>query len=451
MVERPPRFEPVARVAVDPATARVHEAGWQSWSPSLTYGVRDGPSRPGGVLGRIANWRPGTAIPDAGFQAEGVLAIQPGAGEPVQLLGTELPGGPLASVRASLEGDALVVTASAPVAASTDGGPGGIDGALARWADRYAAAAGVPAHASAPTVWCSWYHYFAHVTEPDIDENLRAIDEADLPVEVVQVDDGYQAGMGDWLLPSDRFRSVPALLGRIRAAGRRAGLWVAPFIAGAESELVRRHPDWLVGGAEEPVSAGENWGQALFALDLTHDGVRGYLCDVFAELRSWGVDYFKLDFLYAGALPGRRRGELSGIEAYRSGLALIREATRGGYLVGCGAPLLPSVGLVDAMRVSPDTAPNWEPANGDMSEPGGRAAAATGQGRAWQHGRFWVNDPDCLIVRPAVEQRERWAAHVERYGGLRASSDRVLDLDAWGLATTTRLLTSAPVTPFVPG
>jgi alpha-galactosidase len=53
-----------------------------------------------------------------------------------------------------------------------------------------------------------------------------------------------------------------------------------------------------------------------------------------------------------------------------------------------------------------------------------RAAALSVVGRAWQHGRFWVNDPDCLLLSPGVQQRERWAPTVERYGGLRGSSDR---------------------------
>jgi alpha-galactosidase len=106
---------------------------------------------------------------------------------------------------------------------------------------------------------------------------------------------------------------------------------------------------------------------------------------------------------------------------------------------------------VDAMRVSPDVAPELEPAAGDLSRPSQRAAALSVAGRAWQHGRFWVNDPDCLIARPAVERRERWARTVERYGGLRASSDRIADLDDWGLATTRRLLASVPPpTPFTP-
>jgi len=49
-----------------------------------------------------------------------------------------------------------------------------------------------------------------------------------------------------------------------------------------------------------------------------------------------------------------------------------------------------------------------------------------------------------VIARPAVEQRERWAEVVERYGGLRSSSDRIADLDGWGLETTRRLLASVP-------
>ena len=73
----------------------------------------------------------------------------------------------------------------------------------------------------------------------------------------------------------------------------------------------------------------------------------------------------------------------------------------------------------------------------------------TGRARAFMHGRFWVNDPDCLIVRPEVERREEWADHVAAWGGLRASSDRIASLDEWGLATTRELLSCSPVEPFI--
>ena len=84
--------------------------------------------------------------------------------------------------------------------------------------------------------------------------------------------------------------------------------------------MARAHPDWLVG------PAGHNWGDDLVGLDLTHPGVRAHLAEVLGGLRDLGVDYAKLDFLYAGALPGRRHdGDAGPLDAYRSGLALVRE------------------------------------------------------------------------------------------------------------------------------
>jgi alpha-galactosidase len=105
------------------------------------------------------------------------------------------------------------------------------------------------------------------------------------------------------------------------------------------------------------------------------------------------------------------------------------------YLVGCGAPLLPSVGLVDAMRVSPDTFHE----GGEDGSTGLRGLMPLAA-RAWQQGRFWVNDPDCLVVRPTYSERERWVDAASTYGGLRSFSDRVTELDEWGLRTVRALL-----------
>jgi len=105
---------------------------------------------------------------------------------------------------------------------------------------------------------------------------------------------------------------------------------------------------------------------------------------------------------------------------------------------------------VDAMRIGPDIAHHFEPLDGDLSQPSQRAAAQNSRWRAWQHGRFWVNDADCIVAGTHVERREDWAAVVERYSGLRASSDRLRGLDEWGLATTRRLLRAGLTEPFVP-
>ena len=40
------QFSPVDEVVVDRQHARVYEHGWQSWSPTGTYGVADTSARP---------------------------------------------------------------------------------------------------------------------------------------------------------------------------------------------------------------------------------------------------------------------------------------------------------------------------------------------------------------------------------------------------------------------
>ncbi|MFD5403869.1 glycoside hydrolase family 36 protein [Streptomyces griseorubiginosus] len=431
----PHPFTQVASVPVDPRRARVHEEGWQSWSPSGAYALGDKPYRPTNDNWATVCYRPGVTVPEGVFQGEGLLALDPGDGSPVRLWAAPEPTRAVPSIRLTVDGSQAEVTADGPVKEFTGTD---IQATLAEWA----AGLGVEAPRPAPTVWCSWYEYFTEVTEDDVHENLRSMDTLDLPIDVVQIDDGYQKALGDWLTLSGRFRSREGIADAIRARGRRAGIWTAPFLVDPASDLAAEHPDWLVedlsGGF---LHAGRNWGHDLCVLDTTHPGAAAWLVDVFRTLRSEGYDYFKVDFLYAGALDGVRHTDADALTAYRDGIRLIREAIGpDAYLLGCGAPLLPSVGLFDAMRVSPDTAPHRRPEAGDFSQPGQDPAEFTGAGRQWQHGVLWVNDPDCLMARPAVETRERWAAHVEATGGLMASSDRLLSLDQWGVETTRRLL-----------
>jgi len=434
----PHLYTPLASLPVDPRAARVHEEGWQSWSPSGAYALGDKPYRPTNDNWATVCYRPGRSVPEGVFQGEGLLALDPGNGSPVRLWAAADPLRSVPSIRLRVHGDRAEVSGDGQITSVTYSGPGGIQGALADWAEGLGLAAPRPA----PTVWCSWYEYFTEVTEDDIHENLRAMDTLDLPIDVVQIDDGYQRALGDWLTLSGRFRSRAGIADALRARGRRAGIWTAPFLVDPGSELAAAHPDWLVSDpAGGFLHAGRNWGHDLYVLDTTQPDAAAYLTEVYGALRSEGYDYFKVDFLYAGALDGVRHDAGDALAAYRAGIGLIREAIGpDAYLLGCGAPILPSIGLFDAMRVSPDTAPHRRPEADDYSQPGQDPAEFTGVGRQWQHGRLWVNDPDCLMARPAVETRERWAAHVESTGGLMASSDRLLSLDEWGVATTRRLL-----------
>lgn len=139
-----------------------------------------------------------------------------------------------------------------------------------------------------------------------------------------------------------------------------------------------------------------------------------------------------------------------GVEAYRQGLRLVRDAVGPeAVLLGCGAPIPPAVGLVDAMRVGPDIDTRYEPPGGGPSRPSQRNAARNVIARAWQHGRFWVNDPDSLMARPGVQQRESWAETVQQFSGLRSSGDGLAELDAWGLEMTRRLMVPSAPEPLV--
>jgi alpha-galactosidase len=439
----------LCRVKADPDRAAIYAEGWQSWSATAILPVNVAPasdiSREALVIAR----QYGAAPPPGVHQGSGLLAFDPGTGGPVELFAAPDASRSVPVIQARLDGAGIVVTADRPVDRRSDAGPGGLTGALGRWAEEFAARAGVAQGRlrPIPPVWCSWYQYFGEVTEADISANLAAMDTLRLPFSIVQIDDGYEAALGDWLTPSDRFASVPGLVRRIRDAGRRAGIWIAPALVAPDSDLLARHPGWVVRDAEtaEPVFAGHG----CTALDLTHPGAARYLTEVLAQMRAWGVDYFKVDFAYAGACEGRRHDDVSGVEAYRRGLRLIRDAIGPeAVLLGCGAPILPSVGLVDAMRVGPDIAVRYDPPGGHSFKPSQRNATRNVVARGWQQGRFWVNDTDCLIARPGVERREEWARTVENYGGLRSSGDGLRELDEWGLETTRRLLVPSPTAPW---
>jgi alpha-galactosidase len=429
----------LAEIPVDPRQARVFEHGWQSWSPTTWYRLDERPHRPATDRNRLICYRPEVVAPADAFWGEGLLAICESPAGPTHIFAAPAPDAPQASIRADArhypDRTVLVVSASQPVTSATHDSPG--EAALSAWANQFFAADVAPA----PTLWSHWYHYYGDATSADILENLAAIEDFSLAVDVVTVDDAYQTAIGDWLSLSDSFRDLEATLGRIRDRGYRSGIWMAPFLAGEHSQLAERHPDWLVRDESGvPLRVCHNWNQHMYAIDTTHPDAIAWLTDTVGVFRSWGVDFFKMDFVFAAAVEGVRKDSVSGVAAYRQGLQVLRQAMGDSYLMACGAPILPSVGLVDAMRVSPDTDPKYSPPAGDMSQPSQEAAVLTGRGRAFTHGRWWANDADCLMARPGVERREEWAEHVRRFSGLRGSGDRLRSLDTWGLETTRALL-----------
>jgi alpha-galactosidase len=297
--------------------------------------------------------------------------------------------------------------------------------------------------------WCSWYHYFDAITEDALRSNLRRLRElrCEFPVDVVQLDDGFQAALGDWEHTNAKFPGgLKRMADEIREAGFTAGLWTAPFLATRDSELMRAHPDWLIcnqNGEPLPAARNPSWtaGEDKFAyvLDPSHPEFTQHQEQLFHRLvHEFGYGYLKLDFLFAAAADGRRHDpNLTRAQTLRCGLETIRRgAGDETFLLGCGCPLGPAIGVVDGMRIGPDVAPYW---GGDV-EPGTRLAINAIIARSFMHRRLWLNDPDCLMLRVsetrlAREERFALAAAIAVSGGMLLLSDdmNLLGEDSAGL------------------
>jgi alpha-galactosidase len=301
-------------------------------------------------------------------------------------------------------------------------------------------------------VWCSWYSYYESITEAALTEVLDGL--GDLPFDVVQVDDGWQRGIGDWE-PNPGFPGgMAATADRIRSTGRIPGLWLAPLIAHSSSGLAARRPELLLRDDRgDPVVAGINWGGPYFAIDPTADASAGYLADLIGRTREWGYDYLKLDFLYAGAFPGVHARATPREVAYREAAEVMRSAAGDDcYLLACGAPIIASVGVFDGIRIGPDVAEFWEDpamvALGDESARGARNALATASQRLWLRGAI-DTDPDVAFFRSGdvdLDGRTRAALRdLAQVAGFLGVSDPPGDLDDSEQQELVAWLTEAPL------
>ncbi len=294
--------------------------------------------------------------------------------------------------------------------------------------------------APSPLGWCTWYHYYLRVSPEDIIANTLIA--ARHGFNVIQIDDCFQSALGDWTTYNDKFSApkMEMLADTIRNNGMEPGIWTAPFLASAKSAVLREHPEWTCRDRRgNPLKANWNpigWGGWGLALDTTNPAVLDHLRNTFSTLKERGWTYHKIDFLYAAAMPATRFGQdrYTRAEALTMGIQAVRDGIGDdAYLLGCGSPLAQAVGIVDAMRVSPDTAALWSthslrlPGYPD-TVPSLRSSMRMSLLRAPLHRRLWINDPDCILIRNTrtrLTPRERriGAQVIAATGGLRVVSD----------------------------
>ena len=463
------------RLDAAPGVMRIYRHGWQSWSPtmSLAGNAMDlrspptvlGPEPPATEPGRFACDDVGVLHDPAAGRA--LLA---GAVSARDFLSQVYVDVPARHVDARSLADGLALKSGDT--AWSERFAIDICGTPQEQLERYGAALAAEMQArvpqQTPSGWCSWYYFYQQVTEDDVIRNLRALERLrrELPIDTVQIDDGYQADIGDWLTVNEKFpHGMEWLAAQIREAGYTPGIWLAPFLLAESSKTFAAHAEWVVrDGAGRPVSAMHNWNRHNYGIDGSHPEARAWLTDLFRQVcEGWGYDYVKIDFLFAAAIAGQRHDPgATRARAYRQALQAVRDGVGDQrFILGCGSLMAASVGLFDGNRIGLDTAPFWRFLSREEREaprlrprrPDDILSAETSTrnvlNRWWMHRRLWANDPDCLMVRDTrtkltAAEIESAAAVIGLSGGMTLISDDLPLLSADRIAFAARFVPPLP-------
>jgi len=288
-----------------------------------------------------------------------------------------------------------------------------------------------------PTGWCSWYCFGPRVTAKQVLDNLDFIAQHTPGLRYVQIDDGYQPAMGDWLDTGAAFGgNVQGVLKQIRERGFEPAIWVAPFVAEEKSQVFQQHPDWFVKDSEgKPLRSDRvtfgGWRHGpWYVLDGTHPEVQRHFEKFFRVMkREWGCTYFKLDATFWGAIHGGRFHDprATRIDAYRRGMKAILRGVENSFVLGCNHPIWPSLGLIHGSRSSNDIKRTWERIE---------TTARQNLSRNWQNGRLWWNDSDAIVLTGDLPDNEFQfhATAIYASGGMLLSGDDLTKISAEKLA-----------------
>lgn len=288
--------------------------------------------------------------------------------------------------------------------------------------------------------WTSWYHYYDKIDETIIEKNLSAFAEEEIDIDIFQIDDGYQAAIGDWLITNKKFpKGMAALAAKIHERGYQAGLWLAPFIVGKNSAIYKAHPDWIVRKANgKPLKIAKNviWKTTYYALDLSKTEAQAHIKKVVKTiLHEWDYDLIKVDFLFALSVQGRM--DRTSAQILRDGMQLLRDAAGPDkQILACGVPLASCFGLVDYCRIGNDAHLGWE--FGVLKRLRAHERPSTWSTltntivRSPLAGNFFLNDPDVFILRKQKtklnwNQKETMFLVNHLFGQVLFSSDYIQD------------------------
>ena len=158
-----------------------------------------------------------------------------------------------------------------------------------------------------PVIYNSW-----EATEFNVNEaGQMALAEkaAALGIDRFVMDDGWfgqrkddHAGLGDWYVNPEKFpHGLKPLIDKVHSLGMDFGLWVEPEMVNPDSDLYRKHPDWVLNFPGRPRSEGRN----QLVLNLARPEVREYVFGFLDKLLSDNdIAFLKWDYNRNWSEPG---------------------------------------------------------------------------------------------------------------------------------------------------
>jgi alpha-galactosidase len=172
---------------------------------------------------------------------------------------------------------------------------------------RISATANQPAPRVRPVIYNSWEATEMNVTEAG--QEALAEKAAALGIDRFVMDDGWfgqrkndQAGLGDWYVNKDKFpNGLKPLIDKVHSLGMDFGLWVEPEMVNPDSDLYRKHPEWVLHFPGRPESEQRN----QLVLNLARPDVREYVFNFLDELlKENDIAFLKWDYNRNWSEPG---------------------------------------------------------------------------------------------------------------------------------------------------
>ncbi len=141
-------------------------------------------------------------------------------------------------------------------------------------------------------------------------------------IELFVLDDGWfgkrdddTSGLGDWYVNTKKLENgITGLADKINKLGLDFGLWIEPEMVNEDSDLYKKHPEWVISTPNRARSLIRN----QMVLDFSNPDVVEYIYDMLYKVISTAnISYIKWDMnrylseCYSSALPANKQKQIS--------------------------------------------------------------------------------------------------------------------------------------------